>query len=222
MPLVFTQEDFLVCEFFYFSLFRYSEQRLDFCQHSDPDHLFHSCSVAAQSPGSICSAKPSLLLYINTAVFPREIRQLNCSTFPPTATEVVTRTGQSIICDLCCINREGETLVIITSCKIGISAYKFGKDCLEWNVSSVPNSDCDQKKIDARGITAVDDRYLAVCDYNNECIQMISKPGRYLGAAYKFRNRGCPDMIEWCSDTSCLFVTCQLGDSWSIQIIKVA
>ena len=175
----------------------------------------------AQSPGSMCSAKPSLLLYANTAVFPREIRQLNYSTFPPTETEVITRTGQNVVYDMCYVERESDVLVVITSCMKGIFAYRVGTDHLEWSLSNLQSDDCRQKKINAHGITVIDNRFLAVCDYANQCIQMISKHGRYLGVAYPFHHRGCPDLIEWCSSASSLLVSCQLDNSWSIHIIKV-
>ena len=175
----------------------------------------------AQSPGSMCSAKPSLLLYANTAVFPQEIRQLNYSTFPPTETDIITRTGQNVVYDMCYVERESDDLVVITSCMKGIFAYRLGTDHLEWGLSSLQPDDRSQKKMNARGITVIDNRFLAVCDYANECIQMISKHGRYLGVAYPFRNKRSPDLIEWCSSTSCLLVTCQQHDSRSIHIIKV-
>ena len=190
---------------------------MEFWTKKDSFKVFHSFSARPHSPGMMCSLG-SNLLYINQTSYSREIRHLDCSKMPPVKTSVVTRAIKTPFYDLCCVQGRNDNLVVATHGRNGVSAYRLGTDHMEWKVTSkLPDS---KTNMDAHGITAFQNDHLLVCDYANECIQMISRSGRYLGEVFRAQNRGRPDLIRCCVSTSSLAVTYESDGTWSIHIIK--
>ena len=63
--------------------------------------------------------------------------------------------------------------------------------------------------------------HIFVCDGANECIQLFSTDGRYLGEVFRKQGRGRPDLIRWFEYVSRLVVTYELAGKWSVHVIKV-
>ena len=173
--------------------------------------------VTPSKPGALCMALGSRLFFADELT--GDIFQLDCSKMPPARVPGFTPTQETGIYDLCYVTHQNKDLIITTSGERGISAYRPGTGELLWkNMGILPGT---ERVMYACGVTADRRGHIFVCDSGNECIQLFSTDGMYLGEAFRTQGRGRPDLIRWCENVSCLAVTFELAGQWSVHIIKV-
>ena len=148
-----------------------------------------------------------------------DIFQLDCRKMPPVRVACFTPTQETKIYDLCYLRHQNKDLVVTTNGKSGVSAYRLYTGELEWkNMGKMPGT---EGVIDACGVATDGYRHIFVCDSANECIQLFSMDGRYLGEAFRKQGGSRPDQIRWFENASRLVVTYKFAGKWSIHVIKV-
>ena len=195
-------------------------------QFYDIDNLntfVYSHHLGAHKPGRLCTASPSILLYTNQANYPCEIRWLDCSVFPPVpmAGSDITQTDQGSIVDICCIQNETKQLLITALGYKGVSAYNTSKEGLEWEVKGkVP---CMKRILNAARVATNGRDQVFVCDDYNDCIQMFTVDGHYMGTVSVNNDTflGTPSRIDWCKNTSSLAVVHLKESQVGISKIKI-
>ena len=183
----------------------------------------YSHHLEAHRPERLCTASPSILLYANQASYPCEIRWLDCSVFPPVpmAGSDITRTDQGGIFDMCCIQSENKQLLITAHGYKGVNAYNTSKETLEWEVKGkVP---CMKKNLSAARVATNGHDQVIVCDDYNDCIQMFTLEGHYMGVVSMDSDAhlGTPSRIDWCKNTSSLALVHVKESKLGISKIKI-
>ena len=178
------------------------------------------------TPGVLCTAAPSSLLYVDLSTCPREVHWLDLSDGQkPAAGKRVIHTIQFEIRDMCFTQDRDKQLLIVAGEGGMLSAYNTETDELEWKVEEkLPG-----KKIDVRGVTTDGRGHLFVSDrmYDSKCIQMFSvSDGSYMGSLRTGTDTlGSPSCICWCEHMSSLLCVCaglEYGESeWLLKIISV-
>ena len=183
-------------------------------------------SVGLHIPGRLYTVSQSLLLYVNHASYPCDVRWLFCGGPTPKPVDTryhtdVTCTGLASIYDLCCVQSEEKTLLIVTCGCIGVLAYNAPTGILEWNIKG--NLPGMRKVLSAQRIAAGDFGHLFICDDYNDSIQMFNLAGQYMGAVTKEGDSyiGKPWRIQWCINTASLVVAHVNSTKHNISKIQI-
>ena len=178
-----------------------------------------------EPPGVICTATPSILLYVDESKTPREIHWLYLSCEPPKPAEgrKIVHTHLGRINDMCFVQDGDKQLLIITNYEEGLFAYNTNTDRLEWKVFRNPYG--MKENMDVRGITTDGNGRLFVSDGNNHCIHVYSlSDGSYMNCLLKDDHPLYkPGTILWCEKTASLIVACDFfwKEKYSVKVIKV-
>ena len=167
-----------------------------------------SHSLAPHHPGLLeTRAKPpKLFVYQDQGT--RGFKGLHCSTYPPK--------GANINCIPCskefigfelqdmisCGTLRGDDLIIASLGSGGICGSHKTSGKIRWRLKGrLPGM---QNLMTARGIDTDGRGHLFVCDTANQCIQMFSLNGDYLGVLLRSgeQDLGTPFRIRWCRQTS--------------------
>ena len=131
------------------------------------------------------------------------VKWLDCNYCPPTPTDKRTniRSRNDFLQDLCCVMHGEKELLVTTHSYGGIQAYLAGTDELEWRVGG--RQPGMESRMNAMGITANGQGQLFFCDTSNNCVQMLSTEGIFLGTVLcrGEQGLGIPVRIRWCSKT---------------------
>ena len=100
-----------------------------------------------------------------------------------------------------CVSQKGCHLIVKSFGDNGIAAFDLVTGNKRWEVRGMLAG--MQKPMTAHGIDTDGQGHLFVCDTANQCIQMFSFNGEYLGVLLKSRDLclGTPLRICWCRDT---------------------
>ena len=181
----------------------------------------------------MCTKSPHTLLYND--VFGNQIRWCTTGSPVPLTCTRATDVRQSAIEDMCIVQHEGRTLIVVADYYEGIFAFnaetgevdfKFYSDDLSINKEETTDRDKDgegEEEMYARSITADNRGNLFVCDTNNCCIHVFTIDGEYQGVAFKRGDEGLakPKRVRWCQSLSSLIIAHQQGDVYSINIVKL-
>ena len=78
------------------------------------------------------------------------------------------------------------------------------------------------KDMDAWGVTTDMRGHLFICDHENDCVQMFSTDGKYMGALLKKQlGFGKPREILWCESSSCFVVAHETRDYYNVSVLKI-
>ena len=195
---------------------------IDFYDAKDFRERLQTHSVDPDSPGSLATSLPGVLVYNDCREENQLVKWLDCSSFPPKKTCVLTNIGTSnyIVQDMCCVTHEEKQLLITTHNIGGVHAYFAGTDDLKWCVGGCqPGMD---RYIDAVGITANEQGQLFVCDKANGCVQVLSTEGTFLATVLRNGEQrlGIPHRIRWCRKTKSLIITNKKQGLFSISVFE--
>ena len=133
----------------------------------------------------------------------------------------ITHTDQGTIFDMCCIQSENKQLLITALGYKGVNAYNTSKETLEWEVKGkVP---CMKKILSAARVATNGHDQVIVCDDYNDCIQMLTMEGHYMGTVSLDSDSvlGKPSRIDWCKNTSSLALVHAKEAKLGISKIKI-
>ena len=170
----------------------------------------------------LSSSSPSTLLSEAGNTNPRLVRCLYCSTSPMPGS-YKTKTQQSQIWDMCCVQHKDKRL-LITTCGLeyGIQAYNTANDKIAWKVKGKLAG--MEKDFNARGLATDGRGRLFVLDCTNSCIQIFKTDGSYMGVLFKFEHNPQSSQwrIRWCNSASSLVITRIKDDHYHLGVFKVS
>ena len=151
--------------------------------------------ISWAKPGRLFQATPAKLLFVDMSKNPHQIHWLYCNKKSWNKPDLTTFTNHSRVDDLCIVIHEGkELLVTSNSTRPALGAYNTNGSTLEWNApEKLPN----MKKSRPAGITTDGYGNVFVCDKLNQCIQVFSGGGNYLGGILKSSGFGMLRHIRW-------------------------
>ena len=202
--------------------------RIDFHNTTCLEKVTHSHRFNRCCPGRLCTAaSPSVLLYEDQSRDPREVRWLNCTTWPPKLGNPAqgpdrTRTQQDIIWDMCYVKAEEANLVVTTRGYNGIYGYNAMTDKLQWHVKGKLGE--MKQELCAEALTTDGRGHLFVGDRDNSCIQMFTVGGVYMGPLMSERRQSMeqPLQLRWNKAKSSLAVAhTTKSELYAISVIPV-
>ena len=184
---------------------------------------------SSHNPGVICTAAPSVLLYVDASKSPRDVHWLDLSESKPkpAAGKRILRVQQDIFRDMSFTKVGDKELLIVVGGDGGLFAYDTDTEKLEWKVEgALPAM---KYKFSAFGVATDGRGHLFVADFanpnkdGNGCIQMFSvADGRYLGCLMKDKEQlGNPLRIVWCKNTSSLLAAVLLKGKYYFNVINI-
>ena len=181
--------------------------------------------MAPHSPGKLCTAKLSTLLYNDGSKQQSEVYWLDLSELPPKLAtgKGNVHTQQRSIKGMCFVQNGNKQLLIATEWENGsLFAYNTETDKQEWEVNGkLPGMEND---MEASGVTTDGRGHLFVGDKGgNKSIQMFSvSDGRYLGCLIKdVHAHGAPARVCWCDSKSSLVTMFVCKGKWHLKVINV-
>ena len=202
------------------------KMQIDFHNADRLKKVVHSHLVSSHRPGRLCTASSSMLLYEDQSKDPREVRWLNCSTSPPkpanfAAGACSTHTQQDIVWDMCCVKHEHEKLVVTTKGYQGVYAYNTTSDKVQWHMKGKVAG--MKQEICAEALTTDGLGHLFVCDRDNECIQIFTVDGTYMGPLLKERRQSLeqPLKLRWNKFKISLVIAHTKHEHYAISVIPV-
>ena len=146
--------------------------------------------------------------------WPEVINWLDCSSSPPQLMKT-TQVQLDFITDMCRV--EGTNNLIITLIITGFNPAIKGTGFYGYDVATQERKWSAKEKnptnlpadICFAGVTTDGNGHLFVCDVNNDCVQMFSTDGMYMGPLIKKGEQGlgCPEWIRWFEESSSLVVS---------------
>ena len=137
--------------------------------------------VAPHHPGRLATSKssPEVLLYMDEKSSTRDVRYLDCSTFPPKASNktisVAGRLQDYFLYDLCSISQGNDQLILSSFGYKGIYAFNASTRNTKWKIfEKLSGMDTCMR---ARGIATDEEGHLFVCDADNQCVQRRTESG---------------------------------------------
>ena len=123
--------------------------------------------------------------------------------------------------DMCLTKDKDDKLILMCiqeNCD-DIFAYSTAKQNLLWSIQGAVSG---KEMIRCVSITTDNKGHLFACDANNECIQMFSTDGIYLGCLVDRGQHGItsPRHVRWCKNTSSLVVVHCKNGVWFTSILK--
>ena len=177
----------------------------------------------------MCTKSPHTLLYVD--VYRNEIRWCTTGSPVPITCTRATDVRQSAIEDMCIVQHEGRTLIVVADNYEGIFAFNAETGEVDWkfysddlSISKEDGEDDEgEEEMYASSITADNRGNLFVCDTNNCCIHAFTTDGEYQGVAFKRGGEGLgkPKRIRWCQTLSSLIIAHQQGNTCSVNIVKL-
>ena len=177
-------------------------------------------SVAPHQPQALCSISPSVLVYEDTSKNPRQLNWLDCSETKPKPLGIIQNLNLHSVQDMCVVESEKETLLIVISYYANELIYAFNSITgeLKWSAPKKTSNGpfCSQS------VTGDGNGRLYVTDATNNCIQMFSaSDGQYLGYFIKQGDQGLGNLhrLQWSETSSSLVVGHHDNTTWSISTI---
>ena len=169
------------------------------------------------------TASPGIMLYTICKPNKQVVKWLDCSSDPPTLKNARTNiqlVGNQFIEDMCLVTRGKTNLLVTTQNFGGVYAFVAGTDNLRWYFGGYHRG--IDKWINAVGITSNGRGHLFVSDIGNNCIQMLSTDGTFLGSVLRGGKNGLgnPQRIRWCSKSNSLVIAHKRQGLFSIDVIQ--
>ena len=183
-----------------------------------------SHSVAPHHPGRLAT-RAKTLIYQDQGSSAHGLRGLNCSTYPPKGANIncipssKEFIGLQLLDMIGSVTLKSDELIIKSFGSGGICASHKTNGKMRWKVKGrLPGM---QKSMIARGIDTDGRGHLFVCDTANQCIQMFSLNGDYLGVLLRSgeQDLGTPFRIRWCRRTSSVVVLHHRNDRCCMSVL---
>ena len=165
-----------------------SDNTIRFRDLKDLKKILCTHLVAPHEPGSLCTATPSTLMYVDYLTYPQVIHQLDLSDAHPKPTF-----GKSVIHweldrepglfrDLCFVEDGDKELLAVVDEVNRVFIYNTETGKLEWKV----NVAAPRMKYGMCPVGVTTDGHLYISDWKNQCIHMFSlSDGLYMGCLFK-------------------------------------
>ena len=200
-------------------------QVIDFYDVNSLRTAVRSHSVAPDYPFRLYTSttSPGIMLYTICKPNKQVVKWLDCSSDPPTLKNTRTNiplVGNQFIEDMCLVACRKTDLLVTTQNFGGVYAYVAGTDNLRWYFGGYHRG--IDKWINAVGITSNGRGHLFVSDIGNNCIQMLSTDGTFLGSVLRGGKSGLgnPQRIRWCSRSNSLVIAHKRQGLFSIDVIQ--
>ncbi len=134
--------------------------------------------------------------------------------------QVIRTESNKEMSDMCCIQRNGEQLVVTVHKLDGIYAYNLRTGDLEWTVKNkLPGW---KFHLDASGVTTDGRSHLFVSDVGNRCVHVFCVDGKYVGPVIQHGERGFParGRLHFMRNLSSLAITAK-EEQWNTRVVKV-
>ena len=160
-------------------------------------------------------------MYEYGTVDPPELHLLDCSVIPQkeNSQKSIIFPAEITFWDMCFVSEETNRkrlLIVAPSGPEGIHAYNVDTNKLEWKK--------EIEGMEQAGIVSDGHEHLFVCDWENQCIHMLSvSDGQYLGCLIKQGDQGLgiPYWVDWSEEMSSLIVAHTKDWKIFISAIKV-
>ena len=200
--------------------------QIDFHSENRLEKVVLNHVVSSHRPGRLCSASSFILLYEDQSKDPREVCWLDCCTSPPKLAYPAvgshnTHTEQDIVWDMCCVKHGDDKLLITSKGYQGMYAYNAHSDKLQWKVKGKVAG--MEQEICAEALTTDARGHFFVCDRDNECIQIFTVGGTYLGSLFEERRQSLeqPLKLRWNIAKTSLVVAHTKYENYAISVIPV-
>ena len=209
--------------FYRYSLFFRFPRKIEFRDTGNLREVIHSLTTR-RVPYKLCTSSHSTL--ISNCWFPKEGRDdmagwYDCTVYPykPSfAQEVQGISGASI----CVAEHGNQRLLIYSRHDLGIKAYNMETEKIQW---SFMGKLADKEKMMNGSSLATDGRrHLFVCDTNNNCIELYTTDGSYVGTILQEGKHGIgkPSEICWSDNLSSLIIAHKKGNRYYLYIVQIA
>ena len=203
--------------------------RIDFYNIEDLRVPKFSHSVAPHRPGllAIRDSSQRLLIYQDQGRGGLGVGKLSCSSYPPKTTNMKNSPRSSEFIDLklqdmiSCVTLPNDELIIKSFGSNGICTSHITSGKIRWKAKGrLPGM---QKSMIARGIDTDGRGHLFVCDIANQCIQIFSLDGDYLGVLLRYgeQDLGIPFRIRWCRVVSSAVILHHRNDGCFISVFSL-
>ena len=139
--------------------------KIEFRNIKNLSEIIHTFETGSLSPETLCTASPSTLLFVDESKQPHDVYWLDCSSDKPKLMEKKISTALDYAFDICYVPDEVKPLLIVADVGLG-NAYNCLNNEMEWSVTMHGNS------------LTTDGKYLLVCSYAGDGIEMFSLSGR--------------------------------------------
>ena len=119
-----------------------------------------------------------------------------------------------------CFAKLGEKQFLVITSDEGLSAYDIRTGTKEWQINNQLTG--LEKDAILRGVTADELGNLFACDENNNCLQIFTIEGVYVGAVFFGYNIGTPRCALYCNKTKNIVIyhdSC--GKSNSVTVVNI-
>ena len=169
-------------------------------------------------PRALCSVYPDMIIYEDASKNPRQLHWLDCSEKIPKLLGITANTNLGSVYDMCLVELENETLLIVISQPSNELMYAYNSTTgqLKWGVPKKNKSG----KFNSYGVAGDGNGRLFIADHTQSCIQMLSvSNGQYLGCLMKQGDQGLGYVDRLCRSeaTSSLVVGHHNGAKWFLS-----
>ena len=145
------------------------------------EEIVLSHSMAPLQTGSLCAVSQTRpILLCEDLLESGKVRWLDCSVSPPkVCEEFETIESRKEIWDMCCVESNGQQLVVMLTCSWKLYAFDSVSGCLEWRDRDHLESQ-DGNPLRITKITTDGVGHLFVYDHDQKCILKLNAEGHYL------------------------------------------
>ena len=154
-------------------------------------------------PLKLFTKSPLELLFQEKSSY--RLHHLDCTTGNPCLKKETTIGAGAQLKDMCLVTKnEGEVLICLFDGADGIYARNWSNQLL-WSVEGAMGG---KKEMKCVSVATDGTGHLFVCDEANECIQLFSTDGLYIGCLVRQGEHwlGEPRLVRWCNKSSSLIV----------------
>ena len=194
--------------FYQICLFNFcsSKARIEFFDVPDLYKCTFSVTEDKYKPGKMCTGSPKELLYEDLAYL-GTLEKLECSKLPLLREQYIQLTESKKVRDLCYVKDENNKAIMVCLYDVchEIFAQELENGGLIWKLQGAIGGKLVLKLV---SITTDNRGHIFACDTANECIQLFSTTGIYVGCFVAKGQHGIkmPKLARWCNKSSSLIV----------------
>ena len=199
-------------------LFFSRERKVVFRSLQNLRTVLKSYSLVSACSFVVRGLSPSVLLYGH---FEKESHSVVSADFY-SSSPTVFRTPCSIQQDIreTCFAKLGEKQFLVVTSDEGLSAYDIHTGTKEWQINNQLSG--LEKDAILSGVTSDEFGHFFACDENNNCLQIFTIEGVYVGAVFFGQNVGTPRCALYCNKTKNIVIfhdSC--GKSNSVTVVNI-
>ena len=199
-------------------LFFSRERKVVFRSLQNLRTVLKSYSLVSTCSFVVRGLSPSVLLYGH---FEKESHSVVSADFY-SSSPTVFRTPCSIQQDIreTCFAKLGEKQFLVVTSDEGLSAYDIHTGTKEWQINNQLSG--LEKDAILSGVTSDEFGHFFACDENNNCLQIFTIEGVYVGAVFFGQNVGTPRCALYCNKTKNIVIfhdSC--GKSNSVTVVNI-